>query len=220
MQVPYHNSVNSLYLRLRKGADVMILPGLGLAVVAHIIRQLGGQLRVDSKPGNGSRFSFILPFGLPGRSGSEALIPMPTSRPSSRAISLSGKSDRDWRDIDYFLEAMSDPRSRSSQKNSSSREQVKELDNNDIAPQPSIKPETVQGPPTEAAGILSPQNSVSKVSPDQVSLPSPEASPTADLPPSGKKRNMQMQHNNLTVSSLRILIVEVRYNSISSLDAC
>lgn len=38
--------------------------GLGLAVVARIVEQLGGQLRVDSKPGEGSRFSFLIPFEL------------------------------------------------------------------------------------------------------------------------------------------------------------
>lgn len=37
--------------------------GLGLAVVARIVEQLGGQLRVDSKVDAGSRFSFLIPFG-------------------------------------------------------------------------------------------------------------------------------------------------------------
>lgn len=37
-------------------------PGLGLAVVARVVEQLGGQLRVDSKMGQGSRFSCLLPF--------------------------------------------------------------------------------------------------------------------------------------------------------------
>ncbi|KAI0823185.1 hypothetical protein BC628DRAFT_1411740 [Trametes gibbosa] len=36
--------------------------GLGLAVVARIVEQLGGQLRVDSILGEGSRFSFLLPL--------------------------------------------------------------------------------------------------------------------------------------------------------------
>ena len=40
--------------------------GLGLAVVARIVRNLGGQLRCESKLGEGSRFTFILPFALPG----------------------------------------------------------------------------------------------------------------------------------------------------------
>lgn len=39
--------------------------GLGLAVVARIIRNLGGQLRVESKLGEGSKFTFVLPFRLP-----------------------------------------------------------------------------------------------------------------------------------------------------------
>lgn len=36
--------------------------GLGLAVVAHSVEQLGGQLRVDSKVDQGSRFSFLTSF--------------------------------------------------------------------------------------------------------------------------------------------------------------
>ncbi|KAJ3773797.1 hypothetical protein FB446DRAFT_511679 [Lentinula raphanica] len=38
--------------------------GLGLAVVARIVEQLGGQLRVESKVGEGSQFSFLLPLSL------------------------------------------------------------------------------------------------------------------------------------------------------------
>ncbi|KAG5648399.1 hypothetical protein DXG03_004973 [Asterophora parasitica] len=38
--------------------------GLGLAVVARIVEQLGGQLRVESKVGEGSRFSFLIPLTL------------------------------------------------------------------------------------------------------------------------------------------------------------
>ncbi|KAB5591393.1 Phytochrome-like histidine kinase [Ceratobasidium theobromae] len=49
--------------------------GLGLAVVARIVEQLGGQLRVDSKQGQGSRFSFLIPFALPDGSSSEQSFP-------------------------------------------------------------------------------------------------------------------------------------------------
>lgn len=49
------------FLLLRTVADVF--KGLGLAVVARIIEQLGGQLRVDSKSNEGSTFSFLIPFG-------------------------------------------------------------------------------------------------------------------------------------------------------------
>ncbi|BGP57501.1 hypothetical protein JCM8202v2_005145 [Rhodotorula sphaerocarpa] len=39
--------------------------GLGLAVVARIVRNLDGQLQVESKVGQGSKFTFIFPFRLP-----------------------------------------------------------------------------------------------------------------------------------------------------------
>jgi hypothetical protein len=43
--------------------------GLGLAVVARSVEQLGGQLRVDSKVDQGSRFSFLIPFTVWDGSG-------------------------------------------------------------------------------------------------------------------------------------------------------
>lgn len=39
--------------------------GLGLALVARIIKNLGGQLRVDSTVGEGSRFTYYVPFASP-----------------------------------------------------------------------------------------------------------------------------------------------------------
>lgn len=42
----------------------LLSPGFGLAVVARIVEQLGGQLRVDSKVNEGSRFSFLIPLAL------------------------------------------------------------------------------------------------------------------------------------------------------------
>ena len=46
--------------------------GLGLAVVARIVEQLGGQLRVESKVDEGSRFSFLAPFALPRETDSRS----------------------------------------------------------------------------------------------------------------------------------------------------
>ncbi|KAF8208676.1 hypothetical protein K438DRAFT_1812696 [Mycena galopus ATCC 62051] len=54
--------------------------GLGLAVVARIVGQLGGQLRVESKVGEGSRFSFLIPLEL--SDGGDELV-MPSSGTSS-----------------------------------------------------------------------------------------------------------------------------------------
>ncbi|TKA54005.1 hypothetical protein B0A53_03287 [Rhodotorula sp. CCFEE 5036] len=57
-------------------ADTEQAVGLGLAVVARIVRNLGGQLQVESKVGKGSKFTFIFPFRLPpDSSGSPASTP-------------------------------------------------------------------------------------------------------------------------------------------------
>jgi len=45
--------------------------GLGLAVVARSVEQLGGQLRVDSKVDQGSKFSFIISFTLCDEGGAD-----------------------------------------------------------------------------------------------------------------------------------------------------
>ena len=39
--------------------------GLGLAIVKHIVNRHRGRLRIESAPGEGSRFSVILPTSLP-----------------------------------------------------------------------------------------------------------------------------------------------------------
>jgi nitrogen-specific signal transduction histidine kinase len=58
--------------RLTQGKDNRIL-GLGLAMVARIVRNMDGQLRLKSEEGKGSRFVIQLPFVLPndGYTGSE-----------------------------------------------------------------------------------------------------------------------------------------------------
>jgi hypothetical protein len=92
--------------------------GLGLAVVAHIVEQLGGQLRVDSKVGEGSRFSFLIPFALSQgeeTSRSPSLSLYNRSRTSSTRNSAktgstqtgSAKTGSASSEIDMFVEAIS-----------------------------------------------------------------------------------------------------------------
>ncbi|GAA5917845.1 hypothetical protein JCM5296_005723 [Sporobolomyces johnsonii] len=68
--------------------------GLGLAVVARIVRNLGGQLQVESKVGEGSKFTFVLPFRLPplnsphmNPSNAEAETSSDTASLASRVVS-------------------------------------------------------------------------------------------------------------------------------------
>lgn len=87
--------------------------GLGLAVVAHIVGQLGGQLRVDSKPGVGSQFVFLIPFRLPAdrsirssESSSRAL----SFSSSGRAGSAGSRGSRGQDEIESLVEALSGSR--------------------------------------------------------------------------------------------------------------
>ncbi|KAM0747420.1 hypothetical protein T439DRAFT_329151 [Meredithblackwellia eburnea MCA 4105] len=72
--------------------------GLGLALVARIVSNLEGQLRVESKEGEGSKFTLVLPFRLPslnntvnpgstGGAGAEG-----SGTASSRTLSASGST--------------------------------------------------------------------------------------------------------------------------------
>ena len=73
--------------------------GLGLAVVARIVEQLGGQLRIESKMNEGSRFSFLTPFGIARDMNSQSC------NTSSRAGYRSRKSSS-GSDIDDLVEAL------------------------------------------------------------------------------------------------------------------
>ena len=53
--------------------------GLGLALVARIIRNMNGQLRLKSEEGKGSRFIIQLGFCLPSDGNDQATLPAPES---------------------------------------------------------------------------------------------------------------------------------------------
>ncbi|CCL99470.1 uncharacterized protein FIBRA_01488 [Fibroporia radiculosa] len=81
--------------------------GLGLAVVARIVEQLGGQLRVDSRINEGSRFSFLIPFSteIDG-----SISPSPSCSPSSRSShrrSLDEMPNARESQFDNLVEALS-----------------------------------------------------------------------------------------------------------------
>ncbi|GAV99891.1 phytochrome-like protein [Lentinula edodes] len=83
--------------------------GLGLAVVARIVEQLGGQLRVESKVGEGSQFSFLLPLSL--MVPSETSTSPAHSRSNSSLGSLQAKSTSE---VDFIVEALANSSQRSS----------------------------------------------------------------------------------------------------------
>lgn len=74
--------------------------GLGLAVVARVVSQLGGQLRVESKVGQGSKFTFVLHFRLPGpvdstRRGSTASTASSATNAQQHSGGSTGSGTRD-----------------------------------------------------------------------------------------------------------------------------
>jgi CheY-like chemotaxis protein len=72
--------------------------GLGLAVVARIVEQLGGQLRVESKVNEGSRFLFLIPFTVAGEIDS-------TSCSTSSLVGVGSRKSSSGSDIDDLVEA-------------------------------------------------------------------------------------------------------------------
>ena len=89
-----------------KSEDDKVL-GLGLAVVARIIRNMDGQLRVQSEEGKGSRFAMLFRFELPGPEGPGKLVSSsPLLRPSLSRIQSQRQSSssltKDDSDVNGF----------------------------------------------------------------------------------------------------------------------
>ncbi|KAK0464727.1 GAF domain-like protein [Desarmillaria tabescens] len=105
--------------------------GLGLAVVARIVEQLGGQLRVDSKVEQGSRFSFLIPLSFYAGGPNSLSSSSRASSSDSLRIRSRPPSINSGKEIDSLVEAISSshmgPKS-SSQKSSPSLEDQRNID--------------------------------------------------------------------------------------------
>jgi len=59
-----------VFEKFRQGGDASARPqgtGLGLPISRQIVEHFGGRLWVNSKPGEGATFSFVLPLASGGR---------------------------------------------------------------------------------------------------------------------------------------------------------
>lgn len=74
---------------LTEGEESKKTLGLGLAVVARIVRNMSGQLRLKSEEGKGSRFVVQLPFDLPDGERQEEELPVDNASGNSAASSMS-----------------------------------------------------------------------------------------------------------------------------------
>ncbi|KAK0201599.1 hypothetical protein DFS33DRAFT_1385902 [Desarmillaria ectypa] len=113
----------------KTGTDAGV--GLGLAMVAHIVEQLGGQLRVDSRVEQGSRFSFLIPLSFYTGKANPLSSSSRASSSDSLRIRSRPPSINSGNEIDSLVEAISSnhmgPKS-SSQKSSPSLEDERKID--------------------------------------------------------------------------------------------
>lgn len=57
----YHERIFNRFFRIDKSRTVKKSTGLGLAIVKHILERHNSQIELESEPGKGAKFSFLLP---------------------------------------------------------------------------------------------------------------------------------------------------------------
>lgn len=171
--------------------------GLGLAVVARIVEQLGGQLRVDSQLNEGSRFSFLLPLGTE----SEGALSSPSTASLSRSATRSRSTSQSAQDnqIDDLVQALSAQR----MSDLASKRRLSQPPSSDGSPGPEIR----EGEPSLKLKQIE--------APPEGSEPEPETSkkPRGKMTKKSPIRHHTSTdyHHHQSVSPLRVLIVEVRF---------
>ncbi|KAF9534532.1 hypothetical protein CPB83DRAFT_756080 [Crepidotus variabilis] len=185
--------------------------GLGLAVVARIVGQLGGRLRMDSAINQGSTFSFLIPLSLPSEdpmmrasasahfSSSRALNQSGGSRPQSLFAHSSGGNE-----MEQFVHALSTS-NMSGPSQPASNAKIKEIE----TPHKVIH----RSPSIGVFELVGSQYPVHPVKIDEFARPQPKSSPVFEeiLNPHHNMNSAQkkeLAEANSSRGKLRILIVE------------
>ncbi|KAJ3799044.1 hypothetical protein GGU11DRAFT_534934 [Lentinula aff. detonsa] len=175
--------------------------GLGLAVVARIVEQLGGQLRVESKVGEGSLFSFLLSLSFPESTNTGSST---HSRSNSSLGSLGSLHAKATSEIDSIVEAIG-----TSHVNASQHSPARSLDESHSPRKPALGIFPVSDSQYPVRPIKVPQvdietPSTSKSSSNSLIIKTPPESPPSEL----TEPKFPLSSAKPEKRSLRILIVE------------
>ncbi|KAJ3881750.1 hypothetical protein F5051DRAFT_473715 [Lentinula edodes] len=177
--------------------------GLGLAVVARIVEQLGGQLRVESKVGEGSQFSFLLPLSL--------MVPSETSTSSAHSrsnSSLGSLQAKSTSEVDFIVEALGNSSQRSSSAHSIDKSRSPGKTTTGLFPvadsQYPVRP--IKVPEIDTQTPLTHQTSQSSPKSSNPAI-QPPSSPTSETKPVEYK-SLPLLTSQAEKLSLRVLIVE------------